>query len=147
MKWKLVLQWLIHSTSDEYNEKKNEIWLSPMMKASIPTENLTNNWQHINNISVRGGKYILHPCNKNHGIAFIRGSFKMFCYKLLPMRNKKIHWFCVYRFFILSLIHMWDLKNRANINIDNGIQSSISYKLVHRPIFEDEKRNRWHRKC
>ena len=31
---------------DIITEKKNEIWLSPMTKASIPTDNLTTNLQH-----------------------------------------------------------------------------------------------------
>ena len=31
-----------------YEEKKNDISLSPMTKAPIPTENSTTNWQHKN---------------------------------------------------------------------------------------------------
>ena len=41
--------WLVFNQNDiVYEEKQKEIWLSPMMKAPIPTENSTTNWQHKN---------------------------------------------------------------------------------------------------
>ena len=38
----------INLVSIKCNEKTNEIWLCPMTKTLIPTENSTTNWQHKN---------------------------------------------------------------------------------------------------
>ena len=48
-------------------EKKNEIWLSPMTKTLIPTENSSTNWQHKNVTKLqyqsRGWQHWLHSSN------------------------------------------------------------------------------------